>query len=126
MTDTGIFCNQAQMLQKAGANATSVMNATTDTAFVYSNSFIGQAESIINVMSMENWSDGYAALDVDVKALLTSAASAWAGMRVIQYDMSGFTSRDEAETMLDVLQDEFLNAVSILRDIKKRKFMNGA
>jgi len=126
MTDTGIFCNQAQMLQKAGANATSVMNATTDTTFVYSNSFIGQAESIINVMSMENWSDGYAALDVDVKALLTSAASAWAGMRVIQYDMSGFTSRDEAETMLDVLQDEFLNAVSILRDIKKRKFMNGA
>ena len=121
MADTGIFCTTLQVQEKAGANASATANVEA-----YTNSFVAQAESIINVMSQTNWSDDYVALNADVKAILTSAASAWAAMRVIQFDMSGFTSREEAQTMLDVLQDEFLNAVSILRDIKKRDFMNGA
>lgn len=121
MADTGIFATTLQVQNKAGDNASAVSNTE-----VYINDFMLQAESIINVMSQDNWSDSYTTLNADVKGILTSGASAWAAMRVIQFDMSGFTSRAEAQTMLDVLQDEFLNAVSILRDIKKRDFMNGA
>lgn len=126
MADNGIFCTQAEMLQKAGANVNSTLNAATDVTFVYSNSFIGQAESEINVLSQYNWSDDYAGLNIDIKSILKEAASNLAAMYCIQYDMSGFSSRYEAETMLDVLRDGYLRCISILRDIKKRDFMNGA
>ena len=52
MADTGIFCQNADVLRKAGANASS-----TATAEAYTNDFIAQAESVINAMTRYNWSD---------------------------------------------------------------------
>ncbi len=121
MADEGIFATTLEVQNKAGANASATSNVE-----VYINDFMTQAESVINVMSQKNWSDAYTGLNVDVKGILKSAASAKAAMSVINFDMSGFTSRAEAQTMLDVLKDEFLEAVSILRDIKKRDFMDAA
>jgi len=121
MVYTGIFCTELEVQYKAGANASSV-----SVAEAFLNSFVAQAESKINVMSQFNWTDNYITLNSDVKMILTEAASNLAAMYAINYDMSGFTSRLEAQTMLDVLKDGFLEAVSVLRDIKKRDFMNGA
>ena len=44
---------------------------------------------------------------------------------VIQYDFSGFTSRTEAEDMINVLRDAALRGMSILRDKKAQDFANG-
>jgi len=121
MTDTGIFATTAEVVRKCGANA-----STTAATEVYINDFMTQAESEINVATLYNWSDAYAGLDTDVKGILKAAASNLAAMYVIQYDMSGFTSRSEAQTMLDVLRDGYVRALSLLRDIKQRDFMNGA
>ena len=121
MADTGIFATTAEVQRKAGANA-----STTSNVEAYINDFMTQAESTINAQSQFNWSDVYSTLNADVKAILKEAASNLAAMYVIQYDMSGFTSRFEAETMLDVLSDGFNRAMSLLRDIKKRDFINGA
>ena len=121
MADTGIFATTAEVSRKAGANASSTANVEA-----YINDFMTQAESKINTLSQYNWSDAYSGLNADVKGILKEAASNLAAMYVIQYDMSGFSSRYEAETMLDVLYDGFLQAISLLRDIKKRDFMNGA
>lgn len=121
MVDNGIFATTTEVQRKAGANASAVSNVEA-----YINDYMTQAESLINVMSQFNWTDAYTGLNVDVKGILKSAASAKAAMFVINYDMSGFTSRAEAQTMLDVLKDEFLEAVSVLRDIKKRDFTNAA
>ena len=121
MADTGIFATTAEVQRKAGANASSTANVEA-----YINDFMTQAESAINVATRYNWSDAYSGLNVDVKGILKEAASNLAAMYVIQFDMSGFTSRYEAETMLDVLNAGFLRALSILRDIKQQDFMNGA
>ena len=121
MADTGIFATTAEVQRKAGANASTVSNVEA-----YINDFIAQAESKINVDTTKNWSDAYSGLNADVKGILKLAASNLAAMYVIQYDMSGFSSRYEAETMLDVLNAGFLRALSILRDIKQQDFMNGA
>jgi len=118
---TGIFCTNAEVLRKAGANA-----SATSSAVAYTDDYITQAESLINTLCQFNWSDVYAALDVDVKGILKEAASNKAAMYVIIYNMSNFTSRYEAETMLDVLKDGFNQALSLLKDIKKRDFINGA
>ena len=126
MADNSIFCSQIEMLMKAGANVNGVVSAATDTTFVYSNAFIGQAESLINVATRTNWSDLYTALNVDLKGILTEACSNLAAIYCIQYDMSGFTSRSEAESMINVLRDGALRAISILKDIKAQDFVNGA
>ena len=126
MADNGIFCTQAEMLMKAGASVSSVVTAAVDTTFVYSNSFISQAESTINCDARYNFSDHYATLNVDVKEILKQTASDLAAMYCIQYDMSGFSSRYEAETMLDLLRDSALRGLGLLRDQKVVTFINGA
>ena len=44
----------------------------------------------------------------------------------IMYDMSGFTSRTEAEDMINVLRDTYLASLSLLRDKKTQKFLEEA
>ena len=120
MVETGIFCSGAHVIRKAGANrSTSVVEADW-------NDWIAQAESEINTIARYNFSDNYASLNADVKQILRSAASALAAINFINYDMSGYTTRAEAETMLDVLRDAALRDISILRDKKQQDFINGA
>lgn len=126
MADEGVFCNQLSMLRKAGANVSATVNAATDVTFVYSNDFIGQAEAKINVETGYNWSDAYAGLNVDVKDILSEAASNLSAMYCINYDMSGYSSRAEAETMLDVLYNGYRDCIKILRDKAQAEFMQNA
>jgi hypothetical protein len=121
MADTGIFATTAEVQRKAGANA-----STTSNVEAYINDFMTQAESLINSVCRFNYSDNYAALDADVKGLLKEVASNLAAIYVIQYDMSGFTSRIEAEDMINVLRDAALRGMSLLRDKKVQTFMNEA
>ena len=121
MADTGIFATTEEVQRKAGANA-----STTSNVEAYINDFMTQAESQINAETSYNWSDAYAGLNADTKAILKLAASNLAAMYVIQYDMSGFTSREEAETMLDVLYDGYRNAIKTLRDKAQAQFVQDA
>jgi hypothetical protein len=126
MADEGIFCNQADMLRKAGANVNSNLNAANDTTFTYSNDFISQAESIINARTRKNWSDIYSTLNNDIKKILKQVASDIAATYCINYDMSGYTSRAEAETMLDVLNNSINRGLQLLKDKKVETFMEEA
>lgn len=121
MADEGIFATTAEVMRKAGANASTISNVEA-----YINDFITQAESTINVATRLNWSDLYTTLNVDVRGILKEAASNLAAMYVIQFDMSGFTSRAEAKLMMNVLRDGFLRNISLLRDVKKRTFVENA
>jgi len=121
MADTGIFATTAEVQRKVGANASSTSNVEA-----YINDFMTQVESFINGWCRYNFSDDYSGLNVDVKGLLKEAASNLAAIYVIQYDMSGFTSRQEAESMITILRDRAMAALSILRDKKTQDFMNNA
>ena len=121
MADTGIFATTVEVQRKAGANASLTAN-TED----YINDFISQAESLINITTRHNWSDDYATLNADVKGLLKEAASNLAAIYVIQFDMTDFTSRIEAEDMINILRDGALRALSLLRDKKTQDFISGA
>jgi hypothetical protein len=121
MADTGIFATTAEVQRKAGANA-----SATSKAEAYVNDFMTQAESEINALCRFNFSDAYSGLNADTKGILKQAASNLAAIYVIQFDMSGFTSRTEAEDMINVLRDGFLRNMSILRDKKAQDFINGA
>jgi len=121
MTDTGIFATTAEVQRKAGANASSISNVEE-----YINDYMAQVESFINCATRYNWSDAYSGLNADVKGLLKEAASNLAAIYVILYDMSGFTSRGEAEDMITVLRDRANWAIKTLQDKKTQDFINGA
>lgn len=121
MADTGIFATTAEVGYKAGANA-----SATSKAEAYVNSYMTQVESYINAFCRYNFSDNYASLNVDVKGILKDVASSLAAIYVIQYDMSGFTSRTEAEDMINILRDGALRGLSVLRDKKAQDFINDA
>jgi hypothetical protein len=121
MVDSGIFATTAEIGYKAGAK-----KSATSSAEAYTNSFIAQAESYINTACKFNFSDSYGALNADVKAILKEAASNIAAMYVISYDMSGFTSRAEAETMLDLLRDRADFCIELLKNKPHTDFISGA
>ena len=119
MADTGIFSNNTEVERKAGANS-----SATSTAEAYTNDYLTQVEAFINTVCGFNFSDRYASLNVDTKGILKEIASNLAAIYAISYDMSGFTSRTEAEDMMVNLRDRALNGLSLLRDKKKVKYVD--
>jgi len=121
MVDEGLFATTAEVSRKVGANA-----STTSNAEAYINQYMTEAESLINTLTGVNYSDTYSSLNVDVKGILKMAASAWAATSVINYDMSGFTSRQEALTMINLLIFQFNTCIKQLKEKKGTDFVDGA
>lgn len=121
MADTGIFATTAEVVRKAGAGC-----SATYTAEAAVNDFMTQVESEINATCRYNFSDAYGSLNVDTKGLLKQAASNMAAIYIIQCDMSGITSRIEAEDRINVLRDAALRAINLLKDRKVTDFVRGA
>ncbi len=121
MADEGIFATTAEVQRKAGTNA-----SATSKAEAYVNDYMTQVESMINTVCRFNFSDTYSSLNADTKGLLKECASDFAAIYVIIFDMSGYTSRIEAEDMINVLRDAGLRALALLRDKKATDFISGA
>lgn len=121
MADTGIFATTSEIQNKAGANA-----SATSKAEAYTNDYVSQAESLINTICRYNFTDNFAALNADTKGVLKEVASNVAAIYVIQYDMSGFSSRVEAEDMINILRDAALRGLSVLKDRKVVDFIIGS
>lgn len=111
---TTTFATSGACLLKAGANINSAFTgASADANWT---SYINQAESYINTITKINYTDAYAALNDDVKKILEDCASNIAGTYAISYDMSGFTTLSEAQTMLDVLNEGIRRDIDLLKE----------
>lgn len=87
---------------------------------------MAQAEAHICAETTYNWVDNYPNLNPDVRYILDEAASNLAAMYGINYDMSGYTSRAEAQSMLDVLWNNYQACIKILKEKDKQTFMKNA
>ena len=121
MADEGIFATTDEVIRKAGVGA-SVVSATE----LFINDYMTQAESEINVFTRKNWSDLYSSLNLDTRGILKMVASNLAAIYVVAYDFSGYDSRIEAEDIINVLRDNALRGMSILRDMKQKHFLESA
>lgn len=121
MVETGIFANNAEVERKAGSKASAISKAEA-----YTNDYLTQVESMINTVCRVNYSDTFSSLNADTKGLLKEAATNFAAIYVIIYDMSGYTTRIEAEDMINTLRDAGLRALALLRDKKKTDFITKA
>lgn len=118
MADTGIFASTSDVEKKCGANA-----SATSKAEAYCNKYLFQVESQINADCRYNFSDNYAALNDDTKGILQEIATNLAAIYTIQYDMSGYSSRIEAEDMINILRDAALRNIKLLKDKKVTDFI---
>ena len=118
MVDVGIYTKNADIAAKAGINANSTSVSTTET-----DKYVLQVEASVNILTRVNWSDIYSTLDDDLKQILLEITSNLCAIYVIINDMSGFTSRIEAEDMINVLRDAALRDLSIIRDVKAQTAM---
>lgn len=128
MAWTGIYvATLVEFQYKCGAKC-----SATSKAEAYGNSFVQQAESIINILCRKVFAantSAFTALPATTKYLLTAAASDLAAVYAIQFaltqDASGatFPNRGEAEDMVVILRDDFLRCISMLRDKKMQDFL---
>ena len=72
------------------------------------------AEAFIFTSTRKDRVTDYTTVNTNAKATLSDVASSYAAKIWIEYDMSGYTSRSEAQTMLDVLDDNIKAGLSIL------------
>ena len=120
MAHTGVFATSDEILTKAGENYdTSVTEARI-------NALCLQVESFINCVTRKNWTDAYSGLNADVRGILSEVASNLVAIYIIQFNMAGYTSRVEAEDMINVLRDAALRGLALLRDMKTKGFMEDA
>ena len=106
-----------------GINASSTVKAAG-----WFDTIILDVEAVINVFTRFDWSaaDTASTLNASVRGILIDTGASLAAIQGITWDMSGFTSRIEAEDMINVLRDAALRGLSVLRDKKVEDFMVAA
>ena len=120
MADAGQFAQDADINLRAGTNS----SATTQAAGWY-DTIIIDVEATINCATRYDWSkvDAATTLNASIRGILVDTSACLAAIQGITFDMSGFTSRGEAESMITVLRDTALRNIQFLRDIKVQTFM---
>lgn len=119
MAYAGIFCTVAEMQFKAGENRDSSGDIEAN-----HNQIASEVESYINSICRYNFSDSFSSMSADVRAILKEAASNLCATYLIQYNMSGYSSRIEAEDMINILMSRFNDCIELLKDQKLVTFLN--
>jgi len=117
MAVTSIMTTEIEITSKEGAGVSPDLTDGMHDAWVL------QAENKVNVIARYNFSDAYAALDVDVKSILSDLVSSMVAKNGIRYDMGGYTNINEALAMLNDLQLNINENWGLLKDKVKQGFI---
>lgn len=118
MTEAGTLCNNADVLKKAGLNAN-----LSGASEIYTNVYIKEAEGFICASARYDFVTNYSGCSVIGREFLRDVASSLSALKVINYDMGGYTSRTESQTMLDINYSAVVEGINLLRDDKYRDFI---
>jgi len=98
MVEAGTLAGQPDVAKLSGANA-----SATSVAEAYTNVYIKEAEGLLCAKSRYDWVTNYASISTIGKEILRDAVASYAAVKVVLYDMSGFSSRQEALIMINIL-----------------------
>ena len=123
MADAGQFAKDADILLRVGTNASATVKAAG-----WFDTIILDVEAIINCICRYDYStaDAATALNATVRGILIDTGACLAAIEGINWDMSGFSSRIEAEDMINILRDRAMSNLSVLRDKKVQDFITNA
>lgn len=112
------LCTENQAKYKAGQNYDS-----TNVSSTLINSYINDAEGFICAESLYDWVTKYTSVSAIGKLFLANVTASLAAIYMINFNMSGYTSRTEAQTMLDILWTQVVESLNLLRDQQFRTFV---
>lgn len=121
MVYSGTIVTEAEIDLMAGENA----DATGDTEANH-NILAAMAESYLSCLMRYNVVDNYASLNTDVKKIMAEWAARFCGVSLIAYNMGGYTSRVEAEDMINVHLYRMKQIERLLIDEKIELFIRQA
>jgi hypothetical protein len=102
---------------KAGENAPTLTGDEYD-------QLIEEGEAFVSVQSRYDWVTNWPTVSGMVGAgLVQDAVACHSAISVIQNDRTGFFSRMDAQTGLDVLYSKLVDNINLLRDEKFRTFV---
>lgn len=113
------LCTSGAIVLKAGV----YVNQSAAVSGAVLEQFSNDAEGFINGTTRYDWVNNYSSISTNFKPLLSDAASCLAASYLIAYDMSGYTSRGEAESIINVLYDRAMKAIKVLVDSKLKTKM---
>lgn len=113
-----LFTTETEIDQKLGAG----VNVAFDTNM--KQAAANRAESVINSAARYDFSTNALTLS-QYSGLLSDICSSLVAIEGITYDMSGYESLNEAQSMIDVQRDIALRGLGILRDKKVVTFLQG-
>jgi len=117
-TFLGTLCTYQDVVNKAGAGANSTAKSVTNVS-----NYVKQAESVVNDRTRKDWTTLYSSLSSNKKYILNEIVSDFAAIKVIQYDMSGYTTRLEAVSMIEELRKDAEKLIQELKDEDVQKFI---
>ena len=120
---TTTFCISGAVLAKAGYGKSSELTTATIGTDLMIDTWIIEAEGVINTATRYNWTSAYASLNDATKKILQDTAGNLAAIYAINYDMGGYTSRGEAEDMINTLSDAAMRNISIIREKETQNFI---
>lgn len=106
------LCTSGSVKLAAGTNVSDDLLAADYTIF------INQAEGDLIADTRVNWVDIYGTMNTDFKQIVEGACAAKAAIRAVKFDPSGYTSRSEANFIVNMNWAEYKDAVRVLSDDK--------
>lgn len=110
---TGTLCSSQAVLDKTGLNINSGILASE--AII--DRYINQAEQLIVGKTRRDWVVSYSDLLDSTKAILESTCAAKVAKEIIASDMSGFQTKAEAITKINVNESEFQAGIRDLKEL---------
>jgi hypothetical protein len=117
----GSLCTYEDYIRKIGKNASEETKSIN-----FANIVVPQAESVLCARTKKNWIDLFSTLNQDVRAILTKVVSNTAAIEAINYDMSGFSSRLEAQEMIENLRWGTEKLINELKNESIKNFIQNA
>ncbi len=99
-------------IAKAGANANSVIVASTATLADWSDS----AEAFVSLKTRNDWVANYSGVATNLKPLLDDAVSDLVAIKIISYNLNSYPSKIDAQVMLNVLTDNYSKIIASLKE----------
>jgi len=81
------------------------------------------AESRFCALTRKDWITDFSSVGTNYRGAIEDCVSDIAGTIIITADMSGYTSRVEAQTMLDVLRDKINQAIDFFKEDRNRELV---
>ena len=113
-TTAWTFCTSGSAIFKAGENADATAIADATNLAILSSEVQGR----IIAETRRDWATTYSTLPNGIKDVLSLCSSSMIANHIINSNMSGYTSRTEAQTMLNINYDMARECIAFLKEFK--------